>query len=349
MRMIRRLNGNDSLKALIHIAAWVFVFFLPFLLDAEKRGNHQLPEKDEQEFFNLYIKTFVSWIIIFYFNARVLVPRLFSKGKYLWYALAVLLLFLVHLGIHSIFFKLLIHSKPFVLMRSVRFNLSTFFLVITVSLVYWFLQDRTRREKNELRKQEENLRSELSFLRSQISPHFVFNVLNNIVAMVRLKSEETEDTLLKLSALLHYMLYESENEKVSLGREVEYLRGHMDLQLQRFGKNVSMHVAINIENEDAQIEPMLLIPFVENAFKHGTGLSDRGEIVVELEERDHELHFRIRNRFEQNQETSRDETPGIGLANVRRRLGLLYGGNHALDLDAMDGFFRVNLKLKLNS
>src|SRR4029078_9561482 len=142
-------------------------------------------------------------------------------------------------------------------------------------------KDRIYNERISREKETENLKTELSFLRSQVSPHFMFNIMNNMVALARKRSELLEPSLIKLSALLRYMLYETE-EKVPLQKEVEYLQSYIDLQKQRFGKGVAIHTCLQQVDDTYQIEPMLLIPFVENAFKHGTGLIDKAEIDVEL-------------------------------------------------------------------
>jgi LytS/YehU family sensor histidine kinase len=208
--------------------------------------------------------------------------------------------------------------------------------------------DKIATDKLLQERENENLKTELSFLRSQVSPHFMFNVLNNMVALARKRSEQLEPSLIKLSSLMRYMLYETDEQKVALEKEVEYLQSYIDLQKQRFGKNVTIHACFQEVNGNYAIEPMLLIPFVENAFKHGTGLIRDAEIEIELKAKNQILQFTVRNRYNAEKEEQKDKTAGIGLTNVERRLNLLYGKNHALLINKNDGWFTVSLQLNLH-
>lgn len=195
--------------------------------------------------------------------------------------------------------------------------------------------------------QQENLKTELSFLRSQISPHFLFNVLNNIAALARIKSNDLEPTVMKLSSIMQYMLYETDEEKVVVKSEAEYLQAYIDLQKQRYGDELNLQVSFDVKEEWHSIEPMLLIPFVENAFKHG-GILRSPEIHVCMSVVDSELHFVVKNKFEESKAT-KDKTSGIGLANVKRRLELLYPNMHALKLDKQKDWFIVDVIINLKA
>jgi two-component system, LytTR family, sensor kinase len=205
-----------------------------------------------------------------------------------------------------------------------------------------------RNERIAREKENENLKTELSLLRSQASPHFMFNVLNNMVALARKKSDLLEPSLMKFSSLMRYMLYEADEEKVLLDKETEYLQAYIDLQQQRFGKNVM--VDVTIANPDAlyEIEPMLLIPFVENAFKHGTGIIEAAQIIINLQATNNQLLFSVKNKYNPASVEVKDKTSGIGLANVKRRLDLLYGNQHQLTISKDECWFTIHLQLKLN-
>ena len=217
-----------------------------------------------------------------------------------------------------------------------------------MSATYKTIADRMKTEAMLTAKLQENLKAELSFLRSQISPHFLFNIMNNIAAMVRLKSDELEPTVHKLSSLMQYMLYETDEEKVLLQSEIENLQSYIDLQQQRFSEKLTLHISLDVKENWHSIEPMLLIPFVENAFKHGTGLIKNPEIEIELKAENDQLYFVVKNRFIQT-ETTKDKTSGIGLANVKRRLELLYGNMHQLVINKAEGWFIVSLQLTFKS
>lgn len=175
----------------------------------------------------------------------------------------------------------------------------------------------------------------------------MFNVLNNMVSLARKKSDLLEPSLIKLSSLLRYMIYETDEEKKSLEKEIEYLQSFIDLQQQRFGKNIRINTSLQTENIDYGIEPMLLIPFVENAFKHGLVWEDDAQMDIELKVKDGLLTFFVRNKFNESTGGTKDKTPGIGLNNVKRRLQLLYHDKHVLHIDKMAAWFTVSLQLNL--
>ncbi|HKZ67875.1 MAG TPA: histidine kinase, partial [Chitinophagaceae bacterium] len=232
---------------------------------------------------------------------------------------------------------------------SVWVNLSAFLLTIAASTIYKMMKDRMKADRMAEQKQAENLKTELSFLRSQISPHFVFNILNNITALARLKSDELEPTVMKLSSLMRYMLYETNEEKVSLQTEVEFLQSYIDLQQQRFGTKAKICISLETGNGNVyEIEPMLLIPFVENAFKHGIGMIRNPEINVGLTIKNNILFFSVSNKYSESTQEIKDKTSGIGLTNVKRRLNLLYQNNHQLLVSKKEGWFLVSLQLNLH-
>jgi LytS/YehU family sensor histidine kinase len=251
--------------------------------------------------------------------------------------------------LHGILFGYLVKSKHFNLMYSSLYNSIPFLFTITVSIVYRYLKDNLKENAILKEKQAENLKTELSFLRSQISPHFLFNVLNNIVALVRIKSDELEPSIMKLSSILQYMLYETDEENVSLSNEIEYLRSYIDLQKQRFGIKLSTQITFTIEENWHRIEPMLLIPFIENAFKHGFSNIQNPEINIELTVKNNVLEFSVKNKFNANSEEVKDKTSGIGLVNVKRRLELLYGEKQQLYISKQDDWFTILLRLNLQS
>ena len=228
------------------------------------------------------------------------------------------------------------------------FNIFPYLFILACSTAYKMIQERMETEMQAKEKVTENLKTELSFLRSQVSPHFMFNVLNNMVALARKKSDLLEPSLIQLSSLLRYMLYETDEEKVPLQKEVEYLQSYIDLQQQRFGKKLVVNVAIAPADASYEIEPMLLIPFVENAFKHGTGMIEMPQIDIELSAEKNKLCFVVRNKYSNQPGEIKDKTSGIGLTNVKRRLNLLYGQNHALSITKDDKWFITSLQLNLH-
>lgn len=339
-------SENKWVRLALHALLWIVVFVLPYLFDTP--GPEHASSADQKAFFFLRLSTYVLLIPIFYLNSEVLTPRLIYPKKIAWYVLVLLLIFTALVAYHGLMFSWLICNEEYSFARVIRHNLPTFMLTLAVGMLYRMSRDRIRQQETMHQIQEENLKTELSFLRSQISPHFVFNVLNNIVAMVRLKHENLEETVIKLSSLMQYMLYEADNEKVLLKREAEYLQSYIDLQQQRFGSKVKINTHIALSDEWYEIEPMLLIPFVENAFKHGVGMIEKPQIDIELRTEAKTLYFTVRNKFNGSPEV-RDKTSGIGLANVSRRLNLLYDGGHELKITSEGDWFSVSLKLNLHA
>jgi two-component system LytT family sensor kinase len=332
-------------KFVIHFFLWAAIFLLPYIFSSENQISR---DADDIAFRNLNTATIFLWMGLFYGNAEILIPRLVYTKKYLLYILSLVILFCVIMGLHGALFPLFVPGHDFNFYRSATHNIIPFLFTAMVSTTYKIFTDRIKADAEASEKQKENLKSELSFLRSQISPHFLFNVLNNIVAMVRIKSEELEPTVIKLSALLQYMLYETDEEKVLLKNEVEYLQSYIDLQQMRFSSKLNMNVQFDVKDEWHAIEPMLLIPFIENAFKHGNGMLQHPEIHISLKVENNLLDFQVKNKYADT-EGSKDKTSGIGLANVKRRLALLYENKHLLRIDKTDGWFIVSLQIMLAS
>lgn len=331
---------------LLHIAAWMLLFSLPFIL----RPAMNRPAAEEQHASQALIRYLINdliYISYFYLNALVFIPKFFYKRKYKEFALANILSFVGVVFITWLSLFQLFKQSGFNLSGHVLFNVFFFLFFLAASTAYRMIKDRTKADRIAREKETENLKTELSLLRSQASPHFMFNVLNNMVAMARKKSELLEPSLLKFSSLMRYMLYEADEDKVLLEKEIEYLHSYIDLQQQRFGKNVQVKTDIDKADGNYEIEPMLLIPFVENAFKHGTGMIENAIIDVQLKAENGVLNFNVQNKFDPASTEIRDKTSGIGLTNVKRRLNLLYGNKHKLSISQKDNWFTVSLQLNL--
>ena len=224
------------------------------------------------------------------------------------------------------------------------FNLVPFLLVFGISTSLKSSEDIAEFDRERKERENENLKSELALLRSQISPHFMFNVLNSLAAMARKKSEHIEEAIINLSQLMQYMLYDSSVEKTTLGEEMEYLTNYIDLQLLRFGNLVVVQVEKQSADMQLLLEPMLLIPFVENAFKHGVGLVHHPEIIISVTSDEKSITFKVKNKFAGDPQ-EKDKTPGIGLNNVKRRLELLYPGKFSLKTFREGDWFMAHLFL----
>lgn len=306
----------------------------------------------------LYSKTILlatlitlTHIPLFLLNTEWLIPKiLHQKGVtiYFWSLLGVVTIFYLY---HNFVLDVVRgylepgqqHGKKTIT------GLVAILLVAAISTGYGLLKYLTAQEKIYQEKQQERLQSELSFLRSQISPHFIFNILNSIVYLIRSKSPLAEAVTMELSELMRYMLYESEKEQISLEKEVFYLKNYIALQEVRFGEDVNIRFQTEGTPTTQIIEPMILIPFVENAFKHGVGMVQDPMVQVSVKILEKNLHFSVSNKIAPEITEDKDNSSGIGLRNVRRRLELLYPKAHQLDIKQENGWFVVDLNLTLTN
>jgi len=334
----------------LHAAAWLLLFSLPFLLRRSYGNEKPVASKEEVSalFAALhYTLSNLVWVGFFYFNAYLIVPRFIYRNEYWQYVVSILACFIVILFLEAFIFIYFRNPPRFSLSNHILFNLFMFLFFLASSIAFRLISDKSKADRIAKEKENENLKTELAFLRSQVSPHFMFNVLNNMVALARKHSDQLEPSLIKLSSLMRYMIYEADEEKVALEKETEYLQSYIDLQKQRFGKNVCFNVSLSEVDDNYEIEPMLLIPFVENAIKHGTGFFENAQIDIELMVKNNILQFMVRNKYNESTEEIKDKTSGIGLTNVKRRLNLLYDKNHSLLINKNGDWFTVSLQLNL--
>ncbi len=290
-------------------------------------------------------------ITLFYLNYLVLIPLFLDKKRYGIYAIAIVIAIILY-GFAK--YGVALCFKQFLLMRvkegDVSFGSyfagtlfpSLIFLFLSTALKFtvdWFLNERIQRDL-----ENQRLTAELAFLKSQINPHFLFNSLNSIYSLAYQRSETTPEAILKLSEIMRYMLYECNDNKVSLVKEIQYLHNYIDLQKIRFGEKafIDFKVEGNIENQ--QIVPLLLIAFIENAFKHGVANNPLAPIRLLIDVDEAHLHFYVHNKKHTH---NRDAMGGIGLNNVRRRLNLLYPGKYNLDIHDETDTYTVELSLVL--
>jgi two-component system, LytTR family, sensor kinase len=341
---------TPSMPILTHICAWglligIMVYASQQPVPAE--AVNRVPHLGE-------IVSMVSFIItFFYINYAWLIPRFYYQQGLRQYGVALFCTWLIFATISSIV-GTYISNEPFMLAQFL-ISIVPFGFLNGMGFAIRLVGERNKQEKERRERENETLKSELSFLRSQISPHFLFNIMNSIVSMSHVKPELVGPTLIQLSQLMRYMLYESDESKVSIEKEIAYLESYISLQKMRFGRSINIIVdnQIEVKNDDYTegssflIEPMLLIPFVENAFKHGMGMIREPFIKIDISLKSNQLIFNVLNKFNDQSEEQKDFDSGIGLKNVTRRLALVYGHNHALKAEAEGDLFVVNLTINL--
>ena len=307
-------------------------------------------------------------ILLFYFNFLYLVPRLLFKNQVKKYIFFILGLFALRVLINYLSVSYFMPKVDFSLVQPNSPNsfrptsppdgflkpqlfgsIFSFFLIMTLSTLIALFLERIKNYEEKKQIQFEKTAAELSALKLQISPHFLFNTLNNIRWLARKKSDLTEDAVLKLATLLRYILYQANEQKVALPLEINNLRDYIDLQKMRIGDNTKVSFEVSGLIEDFEIEPLLFIPFVENAFKYGISDSENSEIKIVFKLVGNVLIFSVINSVFKNQNLDMGTETGLGINNVKQRLCLLYPHSHTLDIIEKDKKFSVNLRLELNN
>lgn len=327
----------------LHILIWSALLFLPYLIGSPE-SNYQIGAIPGL----LFTLTGIIHIIIFYGNAYFLYPKLFNKRRWWLYVASsfLLLLFSFRLKYWLLltYFSQIPHD-PLVF----RLLFTPSIAVFIVSLIYRVVLNRIQAERLQKERLAVQLEAELKFLRAQISPHFIFNVLTNMVSLARKKSDKLEESLIMLSGMMRYMLYDTQGKKIALSKEIDYLKNYIQLQTLRFGQELTINSELEWQEAEQEyvIEPMLLIPFVENAFKHGVSYLEAPQIHIRLKVQADQLFFEVQNRYQPHEQKRPEKSGGIGLENIKQRLALLYQGNYSLETDENDHVFTIRLKLKL--
>lgn len=230
--------------------------------------------------------------------------------------------------------------------RNIIFSLTGVVLIFTLSFAFGILQRYQENEKIRLQTEKEKIETELNSLKKQVNPHFLFNSLNSIYALANRRSEKTTEAVLKLSEMLRYMIYDSEKSVVSLKQEFNGLLNYIELQKFRLTNKTKLNIDISLPSTEYMIEPLLMLPIVENAFKYGSDNVNSSTINIKASGDNGKLIFSCSNSIiEGLRKQQMTETSGIGIKNVRRRLELLYPGNHTFTIKEKDNTFNVHLTL----
>lgn len=279
-------------------------------------------------------------ISIFYINYTLLIPMLIKEQKkYGLYIGSILLLIVVMSATRTVIASLnpevilvtwesgVRDYMPITTFALIAVFSCGFFIVVSSLLKFaidWFGNERVQRNLESEKKE-----MELQFLKSQLNPHFLFNSLNNIYSLAYQKSDKTADAILKLSEIMRYMIYESNDSWVSLSKEIEYVQSYIELQKLRFRDGAAVEFSMNGEIDNQHIVPLILISFVENAFKHGVANDPKDPIKINIIANQKILHFSVTNKKNKH---NKDEVGGVGLNNVERRLQLLYPERYKLNI-----------------
>ena len=340
-------------KLIWHILFWLFYIVFYVL----QYGLFQM------ELLNTFVYCVFSLPVVMaavYFNIYFLIPKFLLTKKYT--------LFFILLFLSAVFFTLILRFDSYyiiipILLSGERLELyytagffrlsylishfiSIYMVVIGAAFIKLLLQWYNSKQQNQLLARE-NLETELKFLKSQIHPHFLFNTLNNLYALTLKKSDKAPETVLRLSELLDFMLYDCNASKINLDKELQLVRNYIDLEKLRYNENLSIHFNVTGNTSKTEIAPLLILPLVENCFKHGISEQiDNSWIEISLDVRESLISLSAKNsKSNESQNDFKGYKEGIGLENVKRRLQLLYPGKHKLEIVSDDYIHSVKLEL----
>jgi LytS/YehU family sensor histidine kinase len=280
----------------------------------------------------------IYWIIpVFLFEKRYLLFLVLAVLHALLFGLCISLVLYFITGYRDI--ATLFFIRPIVLNYQIPATAAAIYLFKRMYLI----------QQYSLNLEKEKLEAELKFLKSQIHPHFLFNTLNNLYALTLKKSDKAPEMVIQLSNLLEYTLYSGKEAEVALNEELKQIRGYIDLEKLRFGNRLNIHTEIDGNVDGLLIAPLLLLPFVENSFKHGASTDLKSPFInIKVDVTDNILRFSISNSTGSESAKNEGYKEGIGLKNVKRRLELLYPRKHTLEINPKKDIFYVNLTLELN-
>ncbi|HTI10153.1 MAG TPA: sensor histidine kinase [Puia sp.] len=345
-------------QVIIHLAAWVCFLLLPFVFFPRPRDFSFFSERYLSAFF---ISNTLLLIAFYYINTYFIIPKLLEQKKFVSYTVIILAL-LIFYGcfprIYHYFFGSLQPSsgiRPPNPDRPRNFqqpllapgNIAVFLLIFVFSTGIKVINQWLRSEQRNKEIANEKLNAELSFLKAQINPHFLFNTLNNIYALASTQSEYTAPAIMKLSSIMRYVLTEARNDLVPLEKEIQFTTHYIELLKMRLTDKSTIDFTVKGDPLGKQIAPLLLLPFVENAFKYGISTRERSPIIILLEIKEDSLYFSVSNHKHINTSLKVADNTGIGINNTKRRLDLLYDDRHALAIKDEAGIFTVHLNIQV--
>jgi sensor histidine kinase YesM len=340
-----KVKTPDKRSVIIQHGLFWMVIYMVFVLIDQSQFSLQLSLIKEAV--NVFFYAFVV-----YLNLWVLIPNYLSSKRLVLYSVFLILLAILITPIKTYVLFQVISQYPNVMSEMIESQYIIFLttlLVLSASTIFKIVFDwlQHQREKKEL--QTQTMKSELRFLKSQINPHFLFNTLNNLYALTLKKSDLAPEIVLKLSEIMRYMLYEYNERRVPLTKEITYIKNYLALEELRQGKNVKIHFNIEGDPDDISIAPLMFTPFLENSFKHGLNRSiTEGYVDILLRIQQDKLFFSVENsKPEALPKPDGRRSGGIGLANVKRRLNLIYPDQYKLHINDMPAAYRIEMEINL--
>ena len=357
--MIRSKSNSDiNITLLLHGIAWLILIILPLYLNNVFGGGNF------NRLLQFYTHTF-SAATVFYVGYLWLIPRFYLRNrKASYFLILILLIILTYLLTYLIndvllfdpvmdakfkeAFNKLEQSGNFKTFKAFGLinHVLTSILISGFAMGLGVMEKLKQNEKRQKELEKEKLHSELAFLKNQVSPHFFFNTLNNIYSLIGIDGPTAQESVLKLSKLMRYLLYESEHGETQMSHEIDFMNNYIDLMKLRLSPRVELQIDFPKDFTDFTIPPLLFVPFIENAFKHGVSSRDRSFINIRMTIDPEQLSFTAENSIGKSSQPGDLQHSGIGLENVRKRLNLLFPGQHKLVVDQSETNFRVELSIQ---
>jgi sensor histidine kinase YesM len=321
-----------KLRVLYHLAFWCFFIFLFW---------QQNPDATTQEYLSWFTVLGVAGLVV-YTNLYLLFPRYFFEKKYIFYSLFLI----VTISSGAFILKLLFPSGNASFTLPVFQHFVNLFFIVVITSSFKLFREYSRKQELLIRVENEQLKTELDLLKSQVNPHFLFNTLNNLFGLItQNQNEQAAEITLKLSDLMRYVLESSKTDKVSLNKEIKFLEDYLVLEKIRLPANADIRFDVYGLEKDIFVAPLLFIPLVENAFKHGLqSISENNFAHFTLSVQGNDLFFEAKNSIDKNLQKVKS---GTGLENLCRRLKLMYPEKHLLEVELNQGIFKVILQISI--
>ena len=353
---------NKWISITLHTIGWAIIILIPLYLNSTFGGENF------RRLFQFYLHAF-SYAIIFYVGYLWLVPKFFVQRKFLIYiGILMGLIIATHFISNYIESAFLYDPADGEKFREAMKMLSGkdvpprrgpnafgfishFFSSVLLSgfaVGLGLMDELKHNEKKQKELEKEKLNSELAFLKNQVSPHFFFNTLNNIYSLIGIDGPTAQESVLKLSKLMRYLLYESEHGETRMSQEIEFMNNYIDLMKLRLNSKVKLQIDFPQDFTDFSIAPLLFVPFIENAFKHGVSYREQSFIHIRMKINPDQIIFISENSKGKSTQAQTEDIQhsGIGLENVKKRLALLFQGQHELKIENTETVFRVELTIQ---
>ncbi len=343
--LLSKIYGLLTTRIVYHSLFWISLYLTLVYLDRDNGQSFT---------FTLVVEgiSILFYALIVYFNTLYLIPNYLTEKKFLYYCVLLIFSVIIITPIKIFVFFLLYSYFPAIQAQVINdqylFFISNFLFAGSATVVK-IISDWAKYQRDRKELQTQTMQSELRFLKSQINPHFLFNTLNNLYALTLKKSDKAPEIVIKLSEMMRYMLYECNERRVLLNKEVNYIRNYLDLEKLRQGKNVEISFEVKGHVGDQRIAPLMFIPFLENSFKHGLNNHlSKGFVHIILNIEDKKVKLFIENsKADALPLQNHKRSGGIGLVNVRRRLNLIYPNQHHLEIFDNPKTYAVELEIDL--